>query len=194
MLKRKEFVSDLRMQYEISKNVHAEEHAGISKCTAIVSSKFHWVRIKETVNLAIKNCSVCSKQMAREKDPPPAAHDGNPRRQPDASLDEVTENLAATTGIPVPAGEGHFGYPLNSEFEGSSSGVTLDEQIRCEHYPSDQSIYRQQQQHEFNLDYPVDPRITENTSNSSNEVNSYLNTGEYIQEGVEHQINNDFVI
>jgi len=66
MLKGKEVISDPQMQYEIAKSIHYEEHAGINKSTASVSARFHWVRIKETITLVIKNCTFC-KEVAREK-------------------------------------------------------------------------------------------------------------------------------
>ena len=59
MLKDKEVVSDPQRQYEIAKDTHALQHGGINKTTATIAEKFHWVRIKETVSLVIKNCPDC---------------------------------------------------------------------------------------------------------------------------------------
>lgn len=59
MLKDKEVVSDPQRQYEIARQVHAAQHGGINKTTAIIAEKHHWVRIKETVSLVIKNCPNC---------------------------------------------------------------------------------------------------------------------------------------
>lgn len=59
MLKDKEVVSDPQRQYEIARKVHAQHHGGINKTTAIIAEKYHWVRIKETVSLVIKNCPDC---------------------------------------------------------------------------------------------------------------------------------------
>lgn len=59
MLKDKEVVADPQRQYEIAQRVHAHLHAGINKSTAIITEKYHWVRIKETVSLVIKNCDWC---------------------------------------------------------------------------------------------------------------------------------------
>jgi hypothetical protein len=59
MLKDKEVVADAQRQYEIARHVHANQHAGINKTTAIITEKYHWVRIKETVSLVIKNCPEC---------------------------------------------------------------------------------------------------------------------------------------
>lgn len=59
MLKGKEVVSDPHKQYEIARNMHAVSHGGINKTTAGIAEKYHWVRIKETVSLAIRNCPEC---------------------------------------------------------------------------------------------------------------------------------------
>ncbi|KAL8708806.1 MAG: hypothetical protein Q9220_006367 [cf. Caloplaca sp. 1 TL-2023] len=63
MLKDKEVVSDPQRQYEISRQVHASQHGGINKTTATIAEKYHWVRIKETVSLVIKNCPDCKDSM-----------------------------------------------------------------------------------------------------------------------------------
>lgn len=65
MLKDKEVVSDPQRQYQISKEVHAQQHGGINKTTATIAERFHWVRIKETVSLVIKNCPDCKDTAAK---------------------------------------------------------------------------------------------------------------------------------
>ncbi|KAJ8063748.1 hypothetical protein OCU04_007611 [Sclerotinia nivalis] len=59
MLKGKEVISDPQKQYEIARGIHVLQHGGINKTTAIIAEKYHWVRIKETVSLVIKNCGEC---------------------------------------------------------------------------------------------------------------------------------------
>jgi hypothetical protein len=59
MLKDKEVVADAQRQYEIARGVHAQGHGGINKTTATIAERYHWVRIKETVSLVIKNCGEC---------------------------------------------------------------------------------------------------------------------------------------
>lgn len=59
MLKDKEVVADPQRQYEIARVVHMQQHGGINKTTATIAEQFHWVRIKETVSLVIKNCPDC---------------------------------------------------------------------------------------------------------------------------------------
>ena len=66
MLRDKEVVSDPQRQYEIARQVHVSgQHGGINKTTATIAEKFHWVRIKETVSLVIKNCSDCKDSAAK---------------------------------------------------------------------------------------------------------------------------------
>lgn len=59
MLKDKEVVADAQRQYEIARAVHALGHGGINKTTATIAERYHWVRIKETVSLVIRNCGEC---------------------------------------------------------------------------------------------------------------------------------------
>jgi GNAT superfamily N-acetyltransferase len=59
MLKDKEVIADPTKQYEIARNVHVLHHGGINKTTATIAEKYHWVRIKETVSLVIRNCTEC---------------------------------------------------------------------------------------------------------------------------------------
>ncbi|KAI9829582.1 MAG: hypothetical protein M1819_006087 [Sarea resinae] len=64
MLKDKEVVSDPQRQYEIARDVHVQQHGGINKTTATIAERYHWVRIKETVSLVIRNCTDC-KELAK---------------------------------------------------------------------------------------------------------------------------------
>lgn len=59
MLKDKEVISDPQAQYEIAKQIHLQAHGGINKTTALIATKYHWIRIKETVTNVIKNCPEC---------------------------------------------------------------------------------------------------------------------------------------
>jgi GNAT superfamily N-acetyltransferase len=59
MLKDKEVISDPQRQYEIARNVHVLQHGGINKTTATIAERYHWVRIKGTVSLVIRNCVQC---------------------------------------------------------------------------------------------------------------------------------------
>ena len=63
MLKDKEVVSDPQQQYDIALEIHLKQHAGINKTTAAIAVKFHWVRIKETVNRVIRDCPQCKETL-----------------------------------------------------------------------------------------------------------------------------------
>ena len=76
MLKDKEVVSDPQRQYQISKQVHMQQHGGINKTTATIAERFHWVRIKETVSLVIKNCPDCKDTAAKAPTLRPTADGG----------------------------------------------------------------------------------------------------------------------
>ena len=69
MLKGKEVISDPHRQYEIARNIHAASHGGINKTTAIIADRYHWVRIKETVSAAIRNCHECKEPTPKPKQP-----------------------------------------------------------------------------------------------------------------------------
>ncbi|KAG4025461.1 hypothetical protein MFRU_057g00040 [Monilinia fructicola] len=92
MLKGKEVISDPQKQYEIARGIHILQHGGINKTTAIIAEKYHWVRIKETVSLVIKNCGEC-KELGKApvvKPEPPAqlARQSTPKK-----LDVVDANI-----------------------------------------------------------------------------------------------------
>lgn len=59
MLKKKEVISDPQTQFDIAKQAHLLAHGGINKTTAAISTKYHWIRIKETVSQVIKSCPRC---------------------------------------------------------------------------------------------------------------------------------------
>ncbi|KAG7663753.1 SPT10 [[Candida] subhashii] len=59
MLKGREVVGDPVRQLQICTEVHLQNHGGINKTTAIVAEKYHWIRIKDTVATAVKNCPEC---------------------------------------------------------------------------------------------------------------------------------------
>ncbi|KAI4168512.1 MAG: hypothetical protein LQ343_006344 [Gyalolechia ehrenbergii] len=81
MLKDKEVVSDPQRQYQIARQVHASQHGGINKTTATIAEKYHWVRIKETVSLVIKNCPDCKESIRQT----PSSRSFNENQQPSAT-------------------------------------------------------------------------------------------------------------
>lgn len=59
MLKDKEVISDPARQYDIARQVHALQHAGINKTTATITERYHWRGIKDTVSDVIRGCAEC---------------------------------------------------------------------------------------------------------------------------------------
>jgi len=86
MLKDKEVVSDPTRQYEIAFKVHSQHHGGINKTTATIAEQYHWVRIKETVSAAIRNCSECKEAAAR-----PARVEKSPAGPTDPDVSAIQE-------------------------------------------------------------------------------------------------------
>lgn len=105
MLKGKEVISDPNAQYEIARNTHMVSHGGINKTTATIADRYHWVRIKETVSLAVKNCEAC-KEMSQ------------PKTKPDPksirSKDNVRNGRDEDASPPSPAGKDDNATPLSN--------------------------------------------------------------------------------
>ncbi|EXJ60170.1 acetyltransferase [Cladophialophora yegresii CBS 114405] len=95
-LKDKEVISDSNAQYEIAKRIHLQSHAGINKTTAIIATKYHWIRIKETVSHVIKNCPEC-----KDVNKPPILRSEN-RPGRSKTIDEAPPNLPQVQA-PAPA-------------------------------------------------------------------------------------------
>ncbi|KAG8669898.1 Protein spt10 [Fusarium poae] len=68
MLKDKEVISDPTRQFDIARQVHAQQHGGINKTTATIAEKYHWSRIKETVSDVIRSCMEC-KELGKTPNP-----------------------------------------------------------------------------------------------------------------------------
>lgn len=93
-LKDKEVISDPQAQYEIAKQIHLQAHGGINKTTAIIATKYHWIRIKETVSHVIKNCPEC-KDVNK---PPIGRSETRPARS--KTIDEAPPNLPQVQPAP----------------------------------------------------------------------------------------------
>ena len=95
MLKDKEVISDPNAQYDIAKQTHLLSHGGINKTTAMIATKYHWVRIKETVSHVIKNCPECkdsSKATALRVDTKPTKIKGtDENNQPQSVIQSPTD-------------------------------------------------------------------------------------------------------
>lgn len=93
MLKDKEVISDPQAQYDIATAIHLQTHGGINKTTAVIATKYHWVRIKETVSHVIKNCPEC-----KDTNKPPILRGDGTR----PARSKTLEGQTAPADIPIP--------------------------------------------------------------------------------------------
>ncbi|KAJ4135963.1 Protein spt10 [Fusarium equiseti] len=68
MLKDKEVISDPVRQFDIARQMHAQQHGGINRTTATIAEKYHWSRIKETASDVIRSCVEC-KELGKTPNP-----------------------------------------------------------------------------------------------------------------------------
>lgn len=185
MLKDKEVISDPQKQYEIARNVHVLQHGGINKTTATIAEKYHWVRIKETVSLVIRNCTAC-KELG--KAPVVRAADGVIRPPvssrstigPTSSAVDVKAqsnlttsddmNDPAHTGFQGEAGQGSVSPQVLNRALPPSSVSSSSRQPQLQH----SSRLTQQQSDEY---MPLDPQIMEDVRN---------HLGHYNNQGLSH--------
>lgn len=110
MLKDKEVISDPQKQYEIAHKTHSIAHAGINKTTASIADKYHWIRIKETVSQAIRNCAECresnkpggpsnARKVAAERQPSPRGSKSAQQQQ--QQQQSPPSSSAAARGMPA---------------------------------------------------------------------------------------------
>ncbi len=203
MLKDKEVIADPTRQYEIARNVHVLQHGGINKTTATIAEKYHWVRIKETVSLVIRNCSEC-KELGKS---PIVRADGvslPPRRTPgQGGVSAAGRTLSLpTSSEPFPDHQArqHHDHHHQQHHQTSVSPQVLNrtlpvsvqsnshshaDQLRHPH-PSAPIVQMQSphthsshqrhhaQQQNIREDYmPLDPQIMEDMEDVRNQLGSY---------------------
>jgi hypothetical protein len=153
MLKGKEVISDPHKQYEIARGLHAASHGGINKTTAAIAEKYHWVRIKETVSAAIRNCSECKDSAC----PKPVQSYASNRRgasassaPPSASTRSQRQPVPATTNSPTP--DSTVGAsPLSPRL----SQPLLQQQQQQQQQQPQQPLPPQHHQQEHTLQHPA---------------------------------------
>ncbi|KAF8852331.1 hypothetical protein BDZ45DRAFT_113173 [Acephala macrosclerotiorum] len=160
MLKDKEVISDPQKQYEIARTVHIAQHGGINKTTATIAERYHWVRIKETVSLVIRNCTQC-KELGKA---PVVRADGVIRPAP---------------RIPPPSGQGGVsaaGRALSLQhdhqdgFSGHAGQGSVSPQVLNRSLPGQEPNFQPPQQTapvaRMQSEYlPLDPQIMEDVRN-----------------------------
>ena len=160
MLKGKEVVSDPNRQYDIARRVHLNGHGGINKTTASIADKYHWVRIKETVSIAIRNCAECKGTNA----PKPAATTPNSRKSAVRDGEDNNDNGTGTTNRrTVAAGSSpdnsNNANPGDSPQPSQHQNSHMQHQQQQHHAPM-AHMQQQQQYHHHYPDLPVDPQLT----------------------------------
>ncbi|KAI1916361.1 Protein spt10 [Ophidiomyces ophidiicola] len=150
MLKDKEVVSDPQQQYEIARKVHEQQHGGINKTTANIALKFHWVRIKETVSMVIKNCEKCKES---PKAPVPGIDTLSSRRDKSSTPREQKNDMSPNRfGTPPEQLSNVHQYIKEDPFGGPTTPVlhgALDE-MKFQPESDDMGEY---------ADIPLDPQI-----------------------------------
>jgi hypothetical protein len=157
MLKGKEVISDPHKQYEIARNMHAAVHGGINKTTASIAEKYHWVRIKETVSTAIRNCVEC-KETAPKPETAAASSITKSRRAPAAVTSTPTP--ARTTRTTVNTGL----IDPNDVVTGSNNPLLVAQQAQQQHQHQQQRDQQQQaqaqhQQQQHQIPPPPQPPV-----------------------------------
>ena len=177
MLKDKEVISDPQKQYEIAHKTHSMAHAGINKTTASIADKYHWIRIKETVSQAIRNCAEC-----RESSKPGASakgakgsdqRQGSPKGSPQQQQQSSSSTSVAGGGV------GPSPYPVQQQKHqqqvrgGSASAGSeqdghhhqLQQQQQQQHHHQSPYLHQHQHSHGHNqaqghLNTHMDPSTT----------------------------------
>lgn len=149
MLKGKEVVSDPHKQYDIARNIHSVGHGGINKTTASIAEKYHWVRIKETVSAAIRNCPECKDSNA----PKPPTTATNPRRSAPREGEEPSNGT--TTRRVVAAGSSPEDISTSNINPGASPPPQKPAYIQQQ---SQHTMADMQQYHHY-PELPVDPQL-----------------------------------
>ncbi|KAI7488111.1 zf-H2C2-domain-containing protein [Hortaea werneckii] len=124
MLKGKEVISDPHKQYEIARNIHNATHGGINKTTAAIADKFHWVRIKETVSAAIRNCEECKENQPKQSLP---VSSRRMIKEPGAPLARSSSRPAGSASAGPDSGAG---TPAKADVLPSMSAHDIEEQDR----------------------------------------------------------------
>lgn len=136
MLKDKEVISDPQAQYDIAKQIHLTAHGGINKTTAVIATKYHWVRIKETVSHVIKNCPECKDT----NKPPVLRGDGTRARTKTIEGQTIPSDLPPLPTTPIKQEErppepeqeppAHHVQPQHEDIDSLSNGHSIQQTDR----------------------------------------------------------------
>ncbi|OQN98939.1 hypothetical protein B0A48_15285 [Cryoendolithus antarcticus] len=152
MLKGKEVISDPHKQYAIAKDVHIVGHGGINKTTATIADKYHWVRIKETVSAAIRNCPDCKDSNAPKTAANTAANGRrSAAREQSNGGDGSNRNTRLVTA----------GSERDTSADSTQAGATATHLIPQQHQipPQHSHSHLSTTSYQHYTDMPVDPQI-----------------------------------
>ncbi|KAI9797856.1 MAG: hypothetical protein M1833_005056 [Piccolia ochrophora] len=167
MLKDKEVISDPQQQYEIARMVHMQHHGGINKTTAAIADKYHWVRIKETVGMVIRNCADCKElakaPVVRSEGPSTRRQNGNGDGHDRSPSLTSTGVSAAGRAFGTPNAESRVENvrycPSRTVFQTDESNGSKPAQQRSTTEPESPSrLYEPLSEYQ---DIPVDPQLVE---------------------------------
>lgn len=181
MLKGKEVISDPHKQYEIARNTHALSHGGINKTTASIAEKYHWVRIKETVSAAIRNCTEC-KDTTTPKPPSTFSTKGRPSLEPGSS---TPSNLTPRQTVTASADDSQDTLPGASRQQRPAptapmQGLQYTDSALPSDYgdmPVDPQLQIMQSMHDWNanaLDAKADPDEHDDSANLRHELQNAM--------------------
>jgi hypothetical protein len=156
-LKDKEVIPDLETQTGIARQMHlANGHAGINKTTGAIAERYHWVRIKDTASLVIKECRKCSEAAAKQAATlqAAAAASGNGTKQ--GGLDAVQNETGSTSSLNA-TNDTHM---IDSDFTLASLSDPLQHRSTASNTLSIDHLGYQ---------VPVDPQILSNYAEFSTE-------------------------
>ncbi|KAF1811274.1 hypothetical protein P152DRAFT_459675 [Eremomyces bilateralis CBS 781.70] len=164
MLKDKEVISDPLRQYEVARQIHLMHHGGINKSTASIADKYHWVRIKETVSLVIKNCPECKDSAAKaaSKGEPIPSRKDDPSPVPRDLEERVSET--PTQPEPIPTESNGFIPATQESFAMRDAQTDMhDTHDPLSHsqisFPNDEEISFSPMPEIVHYEVPLDPRL-----------------------------------
>lgn len=161
MLKDKEVVSDPQRQYQISKQVHEQQHGGINKTTATIAERFHWVRIKETVSLVIKNCPDCKDTAAKAPTVRPMGEGTGQFRKSNFALGQNDPNSMIERLV-------NFDQPDTTHRPNQRDlSISRDPDLEMDHQAPTAMMRRLQEFNGIPVDPQIDPRIIQHQHGAS---------------------------
>lgn len=200
MLKDKEVISDPKRQYEIARKVHLAQHGGINKTTATIAELYHWIRIKETVSLVIRNCDLC-KEMGKV---PVVRADGVTTKRTTGDMQDqggvsAAGRLISLQSLPDPdshTANEQYGDPFNStslsNLDPSSSPHPLDQSAQQLLQEQDHHMqqHHRHRQHQSPHQRHTAPTVQMHHHHAPSSADDYIALDPQIMEDVRNHLGN----